>query len=385
MTTISADLLLACLRPQTTHEPNRSASRLATLILSITASAQTILGFTPASAARETEIEEKFKSIPTPDEERRQHRIFTAGTPRRRIEAQQRTRRIHSRRMEEAGTRRRHHPPLRRLRHQSKVRVARNDRAHALSGHPARSSPARRRRLEESRDQRRLARHVDLRRSHRARHLRAQRQSRRLRSAAQERHQRQRQDRPRALLESLQLSRIQSAHRAARRRRRHARLQRSRRKTATRKARSIPTAPGAPNITSSAAPSPTTSWSPAIRTLPDGLQFPARSAFRSKKQSPRRRSWRCRSPGTTPSLCSKTWTARWLRRLARRPAVQVSPRRRPRESPSENRNGQRHPALLRRRRPHPRLRVARRMGRARQSPRRLGLRRRRSLAAAPRA
>src|SRR5216684_5450785 len=37
-----------------------------------------ILGFTPAHATRETAAEEKFKSIPTPDEERRQHRIFTA-------------------------------------------------------------------------------------------------------------------------------------------------------------------------------------------------------------------------------------------------------------------------------------------------------------------
>jgi N-acetylated-alpha-linked acidic dipeptidase len=43
-----------------------------------TTPAQTILGFTPASAARETGIENKFKSIPSPDEERRQHRIFTA-------------------------------------------------------------------------------------------------------------------------------------------------------------------------------------------------------------------------------------------------------------------------------------------------------------------
>src|SRR6204780_1476504 len=42
------------------------------------ATAQSILGFTPASAARETAVEEKFKSIPSPDEERRQHRIFTA-------------------------------------------------------------------------------------------------------------------------------------------------------------------------------------------------------------------------------------------------------------------------------------------------------------------
>src|ERR1700680_1693119 len=40
--------------------------------------AQTILGFTPSSSAHETEIESKFKSIPAPDEERRQHRIFTA-------------------------------------------------------------------------------------------------------------------------------------------------------------------------------------------------------------------------------------------------------------------------------------------------------------------
>src|SRR5947208_5485751 len=41
------------------------------------ANAQTILGFTPSSAAREREIESKFKAIPTADEERRQHRIFT--------------------------------------------------------------------------------------------------------------------------------------------------------------------------------------------------------------------------------------------------------------------------------------------------------------------
>src|SRR5215471_8262981 len=39
--------------------------------------AQTILGFTPASSALEAEIEKTFKSIPSPDEARRQHRIFT--------------------------------------------------------------------------------------------------------------------------------------------------------------------------------------------------------------------------------------------------------------------------------------------------------------------
>ncbi len=53
-------------------------STIALLILfSASANAQ-ILGFTPASAAHETAVEEKFKSLPTPDEERRQHRIFTA-------------------------------------------------------------------------------------------------------------------------------------------------------------------------------------------------------------------------------------------------------------------------------------------------------------------
>jgi N-acetylated-alpha-linked acidic dipeptidase len=37
-----------------------------------------ILGFTAAAAAHESEIENRFKAIPSPDEERRQHHIFTA-------------------------------------------------------------------------------------------------------------------------------------------------------------------------------------------------------------------------------------------------------------------------------------------------------------------
>ena len=55
-------------------------TRLASIVLLLlpgrAAQAQ-ILGFTAAHAARETTVEEKFKSIPAPDEERRQHRIFT--------------------------------------------------------------------------------------------------------------------------------------------------------------------------------------------------------------------------------------------------------------------------------------------------------------------
>jgi N-acetylated-alpha-linked acidic dipeptidase len=67
-----------------------SALCLLTLILSSTLRTEaqsSILGFTPAAAAHETEIETKFKAIPSPDEERRQHHIFTAephvaGSPR---------------------------------------------------------------------------------------------------------------------------------------------------------------------------------------------------------------------------------------------------------------------------------------------------------------
>ena len=56
--------------------------------LHLSAQAQTsILGFTPSSAARESAVENKFKAIPIPDEERHQHHIFTAephvaGSPR---------------------------------------------------------------------------------------------------------------------------------------------------------------------------------------------------------------------------------------------------------------------------------------------------------------
>jgi N-acetylated-alpha-linked acidic dipeptidase len=47
------------------------------LLSSFTFSQTPIEGFTAASSAREAQIESKFKSIPSADEERRQHRIFT--------------------------------------------------------------------------------------------------------------------------------------------------------------------------------------------------------------------------------------------------------------------------------------------------------------------
>ncbi len=51
--------------------------RVVLLVLLATQAQAQIQGFTPAHATREAEVEKTFKSIPTPDEERRQHRIFT--------------------------------------------------------------------------------------------------------------------------------------------------------------------------------------------------------------------------------------------------------------------------------------------------------------------
>ncbi len=48
------------------------------LSLTLLRAQNSILGFTASSAAHETQVETKFKSIPDPGEERRQHHIFTA-------------------------------------------------------------------------------------------------------------------------------------------------------------------------------------------------------------------------------------------------------------------------------------------------------------------
>src|SRR5678816_2441260 len=37
-----------------------------------------IMGFSPAATAREVQVETRFKAIPSAEEERRQHRLFTA-------------------------------------------------------------------------------------------------------------------------------------------------------------------------------------------------------------------------------------------------------------------------------------------------------------------
>ena len=49
------------------------------LLITPAESQDKIMGFTPAGAANQTAVEQKFKALPSPDEERRQHRIFTSA------------------------------------------------------------------------------------------------------------------------------------------------------------------------------------------------------------------------------------------------------------------------------------------------------------------
>jgi N-acetylated-alpha-linked acidic dipeptidase len=59
---------------------NRRFPSLIALVLllnSLATAQEGILGFTQSSAERQKSIEQKFKAIPSPEEERRQHRIFT--------------------------------------------------------------------------------------------------------------------------------------------------------------------------------------------------------------------------------------------------------------------------------------------------------------------
>ena len=143
------DHLLACLRLhiRTSHaslEITPPSSRSPHCFATI-APAQSILGFTPTSSTHESVVEDKFKSIPTPDEERRQHRIFTAephiaGSKRNNELAEyirdewkkQGLEDVVIRRYDVYGT-------------NPKSRLARNDRAHALHRALARNSHPRRR------------------------------------------------------------------------------------------------------------------------------------------------------------------------------------------------------------------------------------------------
>jgi N-acetylated-alpha-linked acidic dipeptidase len=70
-------------RRRNSHRSRKSALLLVCLgglltCVPISEAQTSILGFTASDAAREAQVESRFKSIPSPEEERRQHRIFTA-------------------------------------------------------------------------------------------------------------------------------------------------------------------------------------------------------------------------------------------------------------------------------------------------------------------
>jgi hypothetical protein len=77
-----------------------------------TLSVEKISGFTPSSAAREMKVETTFKAIPSPEEERRQHRIFTAEPHVAGSKRNKRTGGIHRFRVAQTGPGRRDRPPL---------------------------------------------------------------------------------------------------------------------------------------------------------------------------------------------------------------------------------------------------------------------------------
>ena len=142
----------------------------------IQAQAQTsILGFTPSSAAHQAEVENKFKAIPSPDEERRQHHLFTAephvaGSARNNELARYIADQWRTEGLEDVVIRR-----YDVLRQQSQVHLAGNGCTHSLPRHPARVARSRRSRLEEQKHQLGVERYVGLRRSYCPTRLRAQR------------------------------------------------------------------------------------------------------------------------------------------------------------------------------------------------------------------
>ena len=204
-------------------------------------------GFAPASAARQRVVEAAFAAIPSPERTRDWHRTFTAEPHPAGSERNNELARHHRRGVEEAGPRGRGRPPLRRPQHRAARGVADDGGAGALRGEPARGAastpiPTRGTRavspgylgISASAD-------VDG-----ARRLRAQRQPGGLRGPAQERHRRAGQDRPRPLLEPVQLSRLQGAHRASARARRRCSSTATPRRTATTRGQVFPDGPWGP-------------------------------------------------------------------------------------------------------------------------------------------
>src|ERR1035437_4135215 len=289
---------------------------IAFLLLPSAAHAQ-ILGFTPAHATRETAVEEKFKSIPTPDEERRQHRIFTfephvAGSKRNNeladyIASEWRKQGLEDvviRRYDVYGT----NPKSASLEMIAPVRYQATLREAALDADPDSKNPA----ISGAWSGMSISGEVTapLVYAH---------------SGNPEDYELLRKNgigvRGKIVLVRYSNPYSYRGFKALTAQREGAAailIYSDPAEDGYKKGKVDPDGPWGPEYhIQRAAPSLTTSSSPATRSHRDGRRSLERNGYRSSRPSRRPRSWHCPFPGTTPSLCSKTWMARWRRKIGR--------------------------------------------------------------------
>src|ERR1019366_8746121 len=326
-------------------------------------------GYSAIRAREEQAIERQFRAIPSPEEEKKQHRYFTAEPHPAGFERNHELALYVARLWNEQGL-----EDVRILRYDVLTSLPRSIAVEMVAPTAYRASLR-----EDPCHSRRLSLHVGFRRSDRAAGLRAQRQSRRLRRAAPPPHKRKREDRVGALLEPLQLPRLQSSHRAECGRRRPAHLFRSGR-------RRLRARQGVPRWTMG-------TREPHPARL-DHLRFPGsrRSAhawlgFGGRRQTHPEGGSRLAAEnhgrrhvlaGCQAATRAHGWSA-GAQDVAGRPALSIPSRRRRRTRTHEGGYGHQPQAQLRGGGPHPGQRVSRRVDRAWQSPGRLGIRRGRSI------
>ena len=296
-----------------------------------------------------------------------------------RVRAQPRAGPLHCRGVEEAGPRGRGDPPLRRPQHRAARGLAHDGGAGALRGEPARGAHRRRPRHAEPAREPGLSGPLRLGRRRGAAGVRPQRQPGGLRGPAEERHRRAGQDRPRPLLEPVQLPWLQGPHRGTAGSGGHPHLQRPRggRLQAGAGVPRRPLGPRKPHPEGRdhlRLHRPRRPSHPRL-ALPSG-GAPGEAGGGTLAPEDRRAAPLVEGREAAPREHGRS---RRTQGLAGRPPLRVPPRRREGSRPPQGADGQPGRSELRRRGAPARVGAARRVGHPRQPPRRVGVRRRRSL------
>ena len=279
------------------------------------ASPGAILGFTRSATAHENEIEQKFKALPSPDEERRQHRIFTSEPH---IAGSERNNEL-ARYIAETGESRDwktwSFAATTCYATAPQEHVARDGGAGPLSRDSARGTLRRRPGHQESSRQSALDLSMSASGEVTAPVVYAHSGNPEDYDVLRKpRHRRAGQDRAGALLESVQLSRIQGAHRANAKARPALLIYSDPAEDGYQNGKVFPDGPWGPGE-----PHPARRhhlrFHGARRSAHTRLGLGAGRQANSARRKPFRcrRSWRCRCPGTMPSRCWSTWTVRWRR------------------------------------------------------------------------